>query len=135
MRKKVVYCVLILIVGYFLFVGNSAAVQAQDTPLKDNLNTTAKQSGLATSDIEETGAKDLQEVVGEYIKIGISLLGVIFLIIVIYGGMMWMTAGGDPETVKKARMVLIQAAIGLGVTLVAYQTTHFIISRISETVK
>lgn len=136
MKRIVIFAVLTLILSSFLFNWSNFVVQAQGTPLKDSLNTAAKKAGLAPADIEEVAeVPDLSEVVGKYIKIGLSFLGIIFFIMVVYAGMMWMTAGGELETVKKARTVLIQAAIGLAVTLVAYQTAHYAISKVGEMVK
>ena len=126
----------IFLLSYFLFIGSGVIVQAQDTPLKDSLNTAAKKGGLAPEDVDEAqNVPDLAGIIGKYIRIGLSFLGIIFLIIVVYAGMTWMTAGGDVENVKKARMILVQAAICLAVTLVAYQTTHYAISKVSEIMK
>ncbi|MFA6522435.1 MAG: Ig-like domain-containing protein [Patescibacteria group bacterium] len=72
-----------------------------------------------------TGA-DLPTIIGRIIGVFLSLLGVIFLGLVIYAGYMWMTAGGDAEKVNKAKRVLIQAAIGFIIILSAYGITSFV---------
>jgi TRAP-type C4-dicarboxylate transport system permease small subunit len=72
----------------------------------------------------------LSEEIGKYVRIGLDMMGVVFLIIVLYGGLVWMTAGGKPENVDSARKIIIQGALGLAVTLMAYQLTSFIIKQI-----
>ncbi len=44
----------------------------------------------------------------------------------IYGGFLYMTAGGDDEQVKKAKWVFKQVAIGLVVIVLAYSLVSFI---------
>ncbi|NQT49431.1 hypothetical protein HQ571_01925 [Candidatus Kuenenbacteria bacterium] len=71
------------------------------------------------------------QLVGRYVGIGFKFVGVIFLIMIVYGGLTWMLAAGKPENVSKARDIMVQAAIGLGVTLLAYQVAGFAIRKIS----
>jgi amino acid transporter len=56
----------------------------------------------------------------------ISLLAIIFIILVIYAGYSWMTAGGDEAKVTKAKDTIYRAIIGLILTLGAYAITYFV---------
>src|SRR3989339_2172736 len=42
------------------------------------------------------------ELMAFWVTLILSIVGVLFLILVIYGGITWMTAGGNEEKVKKA---------------------------------
>jgi hypothetical protein len=44
----------------------------------------------------------------------------------IYAGILWMTAQGNEQQVSKAKNLLINATIGLIITLAAYAITSFI---------
>jgi len=44
----------------------------------------------------------------------------IAVIMIIYAGFTWMTAGGDDEKLKTARQTLIYALVGIGVVVIAY---------------
>jgi hypothetical protein len=83
--------------------------------------------------------KTIEEVIGKYIKIFLNFLGIVFMIMIIYSGIIWMTAGGSAsgpsENVKKARKTMIHAAIGLAVTLMAFSVSSFVIEKIAETLK
>lgn len=56
----------------------------------------------------------------------LSLLGVIFIILIIFSGIQWMTAGGNEEKVKKAQERIKSAVIGLIITLSAFAIWNLI---------
>lgn len=60
------------------------------------------------------------------INAALSLLGVIFIIMVILAGFKWMTAQGDAKKVEEARDNIKNAVMGLVVVLAAYAITKFI---------
>jgi len=74
----------------------------------------------------ELGGEDIRVIVARIINVFLGLLAVIALVLVLYGGFLWMTAGGDAEKVAKAKKVLVNAAIGLGIILTSWAITVFI---------
>jgi hypothetical protein len=68
--------------------------------------------------------------VGTILFIAISLIGAIFLILVIYGGFLWMTAGGNSQQTQKAGAIMRNGAIGVLIVLSAYAITRFVIIEI-----
>ncbi len=56
-----------------------------------------------------------------------ALTGVAFLLLMIYGGFLWMTAGGEEGQVEKAQGIFRNAVIGLVIILAAYAITRFVI--------
>lgn len=81
-------------------------------------------TGLGTADIRVTIANG--------IRIFLGLLGIIAIAIILAGGLLWMTAGGNEEKVQKAKTLLLQAVIGLGIVLAAFTITTFILNRILD---
>lgn len=71
--------------------------------------------------------KSIPEIIGSLIAAFLSLLGIIFLVLIIYGGFLWMTSGGNEAKVLKAKKVLTQATIGLIIIVSAYSITYFVI--------
>jgi len=69
---------------------------------------------------------NIPETVGRIISIMLSFVGTLFFIFIIISGIQWMTAGGNEEKVTKARTRIIQASIGLAITVAAYFITWFI---------
>jgi len=103
------------------------AVIAQDFGSK-LLKDTGKAAGLQTG--SASAADRLPIIVGNLIKIFISLLGVLFLVLIVYGGWLWLTARGDSERVEKAKDTITRAVIGIVIVIGAYTLTSFILSRL-----
>ncbi len=56
----------------------------------------------------------------------LSFVGVAFLILMIYGGILWMTSQGNNDQIKKAKGILINGIIGLVIVIFAYAITAYI---------
>lgn len=89
----------------------------------------------ATTEVGEAagfGSSSVFEIIGTLINVFLGLLGVVFLLLVLYAGFLWMTAGGDDKQVEKARKMLVNATVGLVIVLSAYAITTFVMNWISE---
>jgi hypothetical protein len=64
--------------------------------------------------------------VGRVIGTALAFVAIVFFILTVYAGILWMTAHGKAEQVKKAQSVLTGAAIGLIIVLSSYAITDFI---------
>lgn len=69
----------------------------------------------------------LAETVGGYINSMLGLLGVVLVVLIIYAGFLWMTAGGSEEKIKKAKGILSNSIIGIVIILAAYSITEFVL--------
>jgi len=72
--------------------------------------------------------KNIPEIIGGLIGVFLSMLGVVFLCLIIYGGFLWMTSGGREEKVLLAKKTLTNAVIGLIIIVSAYGITAFVTS-------
>lgn len=94
-------------------------------------------SGLqATAEI--TGANNssvfsysLTNGIGVAVYALLSLLGVIFLSLIIYAGILWMIAEGEEAKVEKAQTILKNAIIGLVIVMAAYAISLFILTALA----
>ncbi len=124
MKKSLILFLLSLFVEVnLLFVFNTNFIFAE-TQFEKGLNAAAQGTGHA----EMTGIKDKTpaEVIGLAVNGLLAFLGVIFLILMIYGGYQWMTAAGNEQQVEKAKNIIRDAIIGLIVVLAAYGITYTI---------
>jgi len=80
----------------------------------------------------KNSANSLPQTIGLIIKGLLSLLGVIFMCYIIYGGYLWMTAGGNEENITKAKAIIKGSIIGLIIVLGAYAITEFVVGAIVE---
>lgn len=72
----------------------------------------------------------LDVAVGSAISIVLSLVGLIFLILMVYAGVLWLTARGEQSQVDKARKMISTTIIGLILTISAYAITALVIGRL-----
>ncbi|MDP3836648.1 MAG: hypothetical protein Q8Q67_00905 [bacterium] len=78
-------------------------------------------------------APTLEGYVSKIITVIISVLGVIFLALIIYAGITWMTAQGNEEKVRKAKELLTESIIGLIIVLAAYAISYFVLQLVLTT--
>ncbi len=115
---------LIFISLTFYFI--AADIQAQISIDNTGLDTTAKEGGL------DTNQKSLPTLIGKVIGAGLSFIGILFFILMIYAGFTWMIARGNEQEVTKAKEMLNAAIIGLIIVISAYAITKYIGSTLFE---
>lgn len=71
-----------------------------------------------------------EQIVGRLIAYVLSFLGVIFLVLMVYGGWLWLTASGNEEQVTKAKELIKQAVIGLVIVFTSYLVSYFVLQAI-----
>ena len=84
--------------------------------------------------VSSNSTTDVRVYVVNVIKVFLSLLGLIFLIVIILSGYRWMTAGGNEEKVKDAKKQLRNGIIGFVVILLSYAIVDFVVNLISDEV-
>jgi len=77
---------------------------------------------------------EVPKLIANIINIVLSLLGIVLVVLIIYAGILWMTAGGDKDQVTKAKDHIINAVIGLVIVVAAYALSNFIISSLNTAV-
>jgi len=85
---------------------------------------------VATVEGPYSGDSVLSDLIGLIISVALSLVGVIFLVLMIYSGYNWMTAQGEEEKVTKAKETITRAIIGLIVVIGSYAIWRFVFSRL-----
>lgn len=115
--------------GLFLVGGLFFAGPLQAS-LKEDILQEAEFSAKATYDTEKTGEAPLIEAIQNGISVVLGILGVVAVIMILYAGFLWLTAGGSEENVTKAKKIIKQAAIGIIIISLAYGIVGFIFSQI-----
>lgn len=90
------------------------------------LNTTAENVGAFKAQVKTYQNDFLQTKTGQIIGVVLSFVGALFLILMIYAGILWMTAMGNEQSVTKAKDLLISAIIGIIIVFAAYVLTTFL---------
>jgi len=123
--KKLLALIVFVFIGSVISLAN---VQAQEGNY--GLDASASKVSAFSEQIDDYNVNFLNTRIGSIIGIALSFIGVIFLILMIYAGISWMTASGNQEKVTKAKDLIINAIIGLIIVLAAYAITSFIGNRL-----
>ncbi len=76
------------------------------------------------------GTADLPTLIGKLINAFLGVLGIVFVLLTVYAGYLYMTAQGSAEKTEKAKTLLGQAVIGLVIIVAAYSIANFVISQL-----
>ncbi len=118
----IIFLILAIACSVFLICPYSTYAE---TLFEKSLNDTAKGTGHESMEIAK---RSLPEIIGIIIQAILAFLGVAFLILIIYGGYLWMLARGNEQQVEKAKNIIKNALIGLIVVLAAWAITFFLMS-------
>jgi len=105
----------------------TATLAAMPVAAANNYNSTYIDGTQKTSGANDT---DLMTTAGTVINVALGLIGLIAVIIIIYGGIQYMTSTGDSTKVKKAKDTILYGIIGLVVALLAYAIVKFVLGAI-----
>ena len=72
-------------------------------------------------------ATDLLELVGKVVSIILLVAGIIAFLYLLYGGIQYMTAGGDAEKATAARTTILNSVIGVVIIVIAYAVVTYVV--------
>lgn len=74
------------------------------------------------------GTQPLPQLIGGIINAVLSVLGIVFVILIVYAGILYMIAAGEKDKVEKSKTLMIQAVIGMLIIVLAYAISNFVIT-------
>lgn len=105
----------------------------------DNINTnlctgtTAATGGSASNCTSASANGSFQKVASQVVNIFSIVVGIVAVIMVIWGGFKYITSGGDSGNVSGAKNTLIYAIIGLMIVALAQFIVHVVLTTASNT--
>lgn len=115
-NKKILFVVSSAVFVLAFFFGNFLPASALTS---DNL-------GLGYATATGLSSQDIRVTIANIIRIALGLIGVVSLVIVLYGGFVWMTSGGNEEKINEAKKIMVNWGIGLAIILLAFAIVTFI---------
>ncbi|PIR06606.1 MAG: hypothetical protein COV55_03725 [Candidatus Komeilibacteria bacterium CG11_big_fil_rev_8_21_14_0_20_36_20] len=109
----------------FLILG----VLANPVLAQSSMGPTAGSTGLEEA-AQGTGLitnKSFAGIISLIIKSLLSLLGMLFLVLIIWGGFKWMTSQGSSDKVNEAKDLIINATIGLVIVVISYAIVRWVL--------
>lgn len=130
MRKiKIIIAITIFILSNFILgLALPALVQAQQLPTVDQAPHVMEELNAFGEQTPIKHDTDIPRFVGRIIKWVIGLIGVILMVLIIYGGFLYATSAGNEKQTETAKKTLIYAIIGVIIVGLAYFLTDFVIS-------
>lgn len=119
-----------------ILVGVGSFAAAPTAPTAPSLNTSLNPAGQGVYGGAPGGGapttKTIGDVVAQVVLIFFSLLGIIFVCFIVYGGFKWMTAAGNPDQVKGAQSLMRDAIIGVLILMAASFISYWVLQTISS---
>lgn len=81
-------------------------------------------------EIDDGGGNDLRGSVTGILNAVIGVLSFVCVVVIIIGGVTYMTSSGDAGKVKKAKDTILYGVIGLAVCVLAFAIVNFVISNV-----
>ncbi|PIY96956.1 MAG: hypothetical protein COY66_02175 [Candidatus Kerfeldbacteria bacterium CG_4_10_14_0_8_um_filter_42_10] len=80
--------------------------------------------GLGSADLQTTVIKIIQWILG--------LLGLVAVIMILYGGFTWLTSAGNEEKISKAKGVITAAVIGLVIVILSWAVVRYALNTLTN---
>lgn len=78
------------------------------------------------------GQIDIPVFIGKVISSALVVVGALTLLVLVYGGFLWLTSAGNEERVKKGSQTMLSAAIGLFIIFASYGILKLIITTLTK---
>ncbi len=82
--------------------------------------------------INPLGETDVRVLFGRIISAALSVVGSFALLMVVYGGILWMTSRGDAKMIQKGKDTLTWAVLGLAIIFASYAIVNALITGLTE---
>ena len=79
-----------------------------------------------------TGQPSITVIIAGIINLVLSVVGVVAVVVVIYAGYLWLTSLGNEEKIRKAKALLANGAIGLGIIFAAYLIARTVVMALAQ---
>lgn len=110
-----------------LWTGKALTVYAegeeQKTSVEQGANA-ARATGMPSELIGDNG------VFGRITNVVLLIVGIVSVIMLIYGGLRYILSGGDSKKVTDAKNTILYAIIGLIISLLAYAIVNFVLTSV-----
>jgi len=88
-----------------------------------------QQGDVPSSVAQATGGEgSIRVLILNIVNFFLLFLGLIAVIMIIYGGITYVTAGGNQESVDKAKKIIMYAIIGIVIVLISFALVRTVIS-------
>lgn len=95
----------------------------------DGLNAAAGDSGAGYGTVVPVSI-----VIGRMISVILGISGILFLCLMVYAGILYLTANGEEGNVKKAKQLITSSIIGIIIIMASYAVTAYVVAALTSVV-
>ena len=127
--KKILAVILgIMVFGIALVPEQVLAREPNDPICKQLTDADAKR---AAGCVDTTAETEVRKVSNKVIDALLYAVGIIAVVMIIFGGVQMATSAGDAGKVTKAKNTILAAVIGLVIAVLAYAIVHFVLGKLT----
>jgi len=78
----------------------------------------------------DLGSRDPRLIATDLINTSLGFLGIITVVMLLWGGFKWMLAGGREEKVAEAKRTIISCIVGLVIIFTAWSVADFVLTNL-----
>lgn len=123
--KKILFS-LVLVLGLLL----PASVSAQFDPLESACDSTTSDASVCQVDGNNNPIAGSEGIILRVVRILSYVVGVASVLMVIFGGLKFITANGDSNNISSGRNTILYALIGVVVFLISQLIIRFVLSNV-----
>ena len=105
---------------------------AGGSALIDKSGTPGSVPGTTYSLTPKTRSSGATGLLGDAARVMLGLAGTVALAMFVWGGITWMTSGGDPKKVEAGKRIMVWTAVGLAVMFGAEAIIRAVLSALSS---
>lgn len=79
-------------------------------------------------------SQDLKTTVGNLVSVIVGFLGTFLILLIFFGGLLWMTSGGNEDKIASAKRLIASGVVGMVIILMSYSIAGFLASSLSQAV-
>ena len=132
MKKRILRSgVAVFLVGIGVVLQLASGVNAISCP-KGSLREGEDLSSLSECNIakDHAGSDNLMETVNIIISVVLGLLGLAAVVMIIYGGFMYVTSAADSAKIKKAKDTITYGVVGLVIAMLAFAIVNYVLANV-----
>ncbi|HEX3568541.1 MAG TPA: pilin [Candidatus Saccharimonadales bacterium] len=108
------------------------SASAATVDIAKNLGCGANLSTDQTSCTTTSGTNRIQSIVTDVVNIFSVIVGIVSVIMIIWGGFKYITSGGDSGNISAAKNTIVYALIGLVVVALAQFIVQFVLNKVTN---
>ena len=128
--KKILGILVVAIIGVGLFIPGVCFADKYCDRLRAQNITSGAVWEANKCDLTDDPSKVIGDKVTRPINTLLYIVGVLAVVMVIYGGFTYMTSTGDAAKVHKGKTILIYSLVGLAIAVLAYAIINFVIMKV-----